>query len=238
MPAYERIRADIAQQIESNLIEAGERLPSEDELAKRYGVTRMTVRHALEQLVSDGLIQRRWGVGTFVLGALPPHRTFNRLQSLSEELATEGKALATKVLEQVQADADREIAEKLELEPGASVVSVQRVRSLNGRPVALQHSWIPLAVCPRLVRLTLSEGSLYATLAAEAAVVFGAADQVVTAVPAEGPVAEHLAVRKGSALLHIERLTYDTGGRAIEFARSWTAADLPIVMRLSRATKE
>ncbi len=238
MPAYERIRTDIAHQIASRVIEAGDRLPSEDELARHYGVTRMTVRHALDHLVTDGLIKRRWGVGTFVLGALPPHRTVNRLQSLTEELTTAGKLLTTKIVEQLQTSADGEIAEKLDLEPGASVVSLRRLRSLDGRPVAVQHSWVPMAVCPTLSRAALINGSLYATLTAEAGVALGAADQVVTAIGADHVLSELLQVRKGAALIHTERVTFDAGGRPVEFARSWTAPDLPIVMRLSRAPKE
>ena len=233
MAAYERIKTNIAEQIWSGHFQPGERLPSEGELARHYGVTRMTVRHALDQLVRDGLVQTRWGVGTFVSGGEPAFRTFNRLRSLSEEIAEGGRTLGTKILVQAEAAASKDIAEKLSLNEGVRVARLQRVRMLEGRPVALQDSWVPLSVCPSLAQVELIEGSLYKTLMAQG-IVLGSAVQTVTAVSAKKDQSALLGVPKGAPLLQVDRLTSDSGGRLIELAWSWTVADLPIVMRLTR----
>jgi GntR family transcriptional regulator len=237
MAVYERISADLAQQVRSGLLVPGERLPSEGELAQRYGVTRMTIRHAVEQLVRDGLLFRRWGVGTFVAEERPAYRSFNRLQSFAEDIAAEGRALMTKVLIQEEVAAPPAVAEALALAQGAPVVRWERVRLLENRPVALQHSWVPLSICPLLPRLALVNGSLYATLAAEGGVKLGSAEQTVVPVAAGRPEAAALAVPRGTPLLRIERVTRDVNAQVVELARSWTVADLPIVMRLTRGER-
>lgn len=237
--AYERIRADIGHKIASGQVAVGERLPPEQALAKRYGVTRMTVRHAVDHLLADGLVTRKWGVGTFISDPRPAHRSFNRLQGLAEEMANEGRELRTEVLalEEI-APMPEEIAKALALDGEAVAVFLKRLRFLEDRAVSLQHSWLPFSICPSLVRVPLVGGSLYATLKEEAGIELSTAEQTVTAVAARKAEAELLEIRPGAPLLSVERCTIDTKGRVIEYAHSWSIPEMPVVMRLNRRSQE
>jgi GntR family transcriptional regulator len=96
-PRYERIRADLESQVRSGILRPGAQIPSESALAEQYGVTRMTVRQALEQLSSDGVLVERRGLGTFVAEPRATYRKLNRLSSFRDEVGVEGHKVDTEV---------------------------------------------------------------------------------------------------------------------------------------------
>src|SRR4051794_5894871 len=98
VPAHKRIRDDLAAEIESGALSARDRLPGESDLAARYGVTRMTVRQALSNLVAEGLLVRRRGVGTFVADNAAQRRKMSRLTGFSEDMRNRGRAIETRML--------------------------------------------------------------------------------------------------------------------------------------------
>jgi GntR family transcriptional regulator len=232
--AYERISEDLTDRIESGEMKAGERLPGEHDLATRYGVTRMTVRHALSSLVERGLIYRRHGVGTFVADPSRRRRSLNRLTSFSEDMAAGAREFVTELLAKDVRTADADVVDALELSGGAEVIYISRLRIVDGVPGALQNSWVPLGRCPSLARQDLIEDSLYTTLERTCDVTLKYADQHIRAVAAGNGEASSLQVEAGSPLLRTERITRDDRDVAVELARSWTRPEFELVTRLER----
>ena len=220
IPVYQRIRGALREELAT--VPPGARIPSETSLAKRYGVTRVTVRQALSGLVAEGLLARHQGLGTFVLERSVAARSLSRLTSFTEDVSNLGMDLSTTVFVQEEICPPSDIRTQLALDADAHVVHLGRVRTFGGKPVALQHAWIPAGICPSLAWEPLRNGSLYQTLEQ----VFGIrpvrAEQRMSAVTATREQASLLQVRQRSPLLHVERRTFDESGRRVEFALSWT----------------
>ncbi len=232
IPAYERIREGLRMEFREAAL--GTKLPSETTLAKRYGVTRMTVRHAISFLASEGLVTREQGRGTFVAGLTRATRPLSALTSLSEDLRNQGLEPSTRVFAQEEIAATPQVARALALDIGAHVLHIARVRSVEERPVAIQHAWVPMGLCPTLAHESLENGSLYETLERRYGVRLRRAEQRISAVAATNEQTALLDVTKRSPLLHIERITVDDSGKRVEFALSWTRPEYELTAVLER----
>lgn len=233
-PVYTRIRADLAEQLASGKYKPGERLPSETALADQYGVTRMTVRQAVDGLVDDGLVVRRQGAGTFVSETGWSGRPLNRLSSFSEDLGRAGLEVDSVVLSQAAVDAPDDVRQALGLEPASQTVELERLRSVNDRPVSIAIVWLPLRLVPALVREPMAGRSLYAVLESKYGIRPVRAQQRITAVGADDRLARMLDVEQGSPLVAVQRLTYAEDNQPLELARSWTVPDMPLWIDLKR----
>lgn len=235
LPMYEVIYQDLAEQIASGALRPDSRLPSEGELADRYGVSRMTLRQALGQLKAEKLLVRRQGTGTFVAG--PQHsayRRVDRLASFRDDLALKGAALQTEIITQTSKIPPRDVRQRLFLKPRQQAVQLCRVRIVDGVPAAIQDSWLPYAVAPALARVPLVGGSLYRTLSERCGIQLEWAEQEVSAALADEHQAEQLGVPVASPLVTISRLAYADDTTPVEFARSWTRPEFPLLIRLAR----
>jgi GntR family transcriptional regulator len=231
--AHESISEDIRKQIDAGSLLPADRLPAETALAERYGVTRMTVRHALSSLVDGGYVYRRHGVGTFVADPAR-RRSLNRLRSFADELSEAGREVSTRILDRAVVPAEGEIAADLGLDAGEPLVFVARLRLVDGDPAAVQHSWVPCRLCPGLEDAPLLDGSLYLTLEERFGVVPLYADQRIFAVAADADLGAALEVATGLPLLQTERTVRDAGDVAIERARSWSRPEFELVTHLER----
>lgn len=233
LPAYERIREDLAAQIASGAFAISSRIPSETVLAERYGVTRMTVRSAVTRLVQDGLLVRRQGAGTFVVDREPVHRSHNRLMSFTREMDAQGYRVTTRLLSnRVEDRVPSSVREMLRIVGDEPTIVVRRLRYVGERPVALQESWIPYGRCPALVRTELVRGSLYETLQGTFGIALHHADERISAVAASAEQARLLETRRGAPLLQIERCTFDETNRPVEFVRSVNRQEYWLASRL------
>ncbi|MFB8387911.1 GntR family transcriptional regulator [Microbacterium sp. NPDC055910] len=229
---YRVIYDDIVGQIRSGVLEPAAQLPSEHELAKQYGVSRMTVRQALDLLGADELVIRKQGSGTFVRERSRRGRRLNRLRSFSDELAESSLHITSDVIRAELAEAPDDVAAALELAPGDLVNRLTRVRSVEGKPAALQDAWIPYPVAPGLVRAPLLEGSLYRTLSERYGVELRWAEQSMTASMLDEAEAELLGAATGGAVLFGLRTTYSAAGRPVEYTRGWTLPEFPLLLRI------
>lgn len=229
---YEVIYADLREQIESGALSANERLPSEPELAQQYGVSRMTVRHAMDRLVNDQMIVRRRGSGTYIAEQRPRFRRVNRLGSLQVEMGRSEADVRTTVLVQQAEQPPAEVRRALGLSPRQRAIHLLRVRFVDDSPAAVQDSWLPHDVAPGLARTGLVGGSLYRTLAEAFHIELDWAEQRVSAVAARGEWAKWLDVADGVPLIEITRWTYSKEQALIEYATSWTRSDFPLFIRL------
>jgi GntR family transcriptional regulator len=221
-PVYRQIAEDLRRAIQAGTLARDQRLPSESELAARYGVTRMTVRQAVDPLVHSGLVVRRQGAGTFVAHAVPPTRRLDRLESFTEEVRRAGGRLVTRLLAcEVIAPPDDVVAQ-LGIGTRAQAVEVVRLRVIDRVPTVVMTSWLPHARVRGLDEQPLQDGSLYAALRDRFGLVPRRAEQRMSAVAADAAVAGKLGVEEGAPVLRIERTTFDDRAKPFEVARSWT----------------
>lgn len=231
---YSRIQRDLALAITGGDYPPGSRIPSEAALAKRFGVTRMTVRHAVDGLISEGLVARRHGSGTYVSHRSQAQRALNRLTSFTEDMQNQGRQASSREIGYSEVEAPARVQEQLELHEGAHVVVLERLRRIDDEPVAIQRVWLPFWLAPELARRSLDGASLYAVLEREYGIRLTAARSRITAVAADKGQADLLQVDIGAPLVFSERLTRDSNNRPVEFAETWSVPKLALWVDLHR----
>jgi DNA-binding GntR family transcriptional regulator len=214
-----------AQQLQAAIdrgdLRPGQRLDNEVELATRFGLSRPTLRKAIEQLVGQGLLVRKRGVGTQVVQSQV--RRPVELSSLFDDLAGSGRRPSTRVLSCQEVPADETVAAALGVPLGEPVTSVERIRSADGEPLAMLRNWLPKDV-GELTPAALTEHGLYDVLRRHG-VHLRIANQRISAAVADAAQARLLGTRKAAPLLTMERTSYDDTGRAVELGRHLYRAD-------------
>jgi len=218
-PVHMSIRDDLRMRLNAGEWSPGERLPSETELAARYGVARMTVRQAVGALASEGAVIRRQGLGTFASDRRPT-RTVDLLLSFTEEMRRQGLEVETKLINATVEQPPPAAREALQLGQSAAAVTVRRVRVVDGCPIVVQTSWLPYARFAGLDADPLREGSLYAMLEANYGVRIMRAKQAFTADAADAADAAALGLQPCQPVLRIARTTYDSSNLVVEYAIS------------------
>jgi len=199
-------------------LEPGSPLPSERELAERFGVARMTVRAQIERMAHRQLVYRQQGRGTFVAERRLAHT--EHLTSFTEDMRARGLSAGARMLGVETVRAPRALAARMELPFGSKVVQVRRVRTADGVPMAVEQTHLPVARFPGLADEDLTTLSLYAVLAQRYGVELAEAVQRVTVVLVDAENAVLLETPVGEPAFRIERLTRDASGVVIEFAAS------------------
>ncbi len=219
LPLYYQIKELLRERIERGELRPHERLPSENELERALGVSRMTARRALAELETEGYVYREQGRGTFV--AEPKLRqSLLRLTSFTEDMRARGLRPGARVLD-VRVMRDERVAARMGLEPEEAFVRVRRVRLADGQPLALETAYVRAALCPGLEAEDLTDRSLYQTLRERYKLQLGRAEQTLEAGAATEFEAQVLRIPVGQPVLLIERLTFLGDGKTpIEFVRS------------------
>jgi GntR family transcriptional regulator len=224
-PAYAQIVDQLGEGIASGRLEPGMKLPTERELAAELGVSRMTVRQALNALTARGFLVRATGRrgGTFV--ARPKLvRDLGTFMGLSEQLRRQGIRAGARVLSAQRRPATVAVAAALELAPRDRVTEIVRLRLADDEPFALERSIFPVRRFPDLLAHDL-EGSLYDVLdEAYGAAPWRAVERLEPVLASEFD-AESLAVAPGSPLMLVERIAYADDGEPVEFARDLFRGD-------------
>ncbi|MGV9527477.1 GntR family transcriptional regulator [Streptomyces cellulosae] len=213
VPLYFQLAQQLESAIEHGTLTPGTLLGNEIELAARLGLSRPTVRQAIQSLVDKGLLVRRRGVGTQVV-----HSKVKRpleLSSLYDDLESAGQRPTTTVLVNTMVAASAEVAAALGVNEGSEVHRIERLRSAHGEPIAYLCNYIP----PGL--LDLDSGQLEATglyrLMRAAGITLHSARQTIGARAATAVEAERLREQPGAPLLTMQRVTFDDTGRAVEY---------------------
>jgi GntR family transcriptional regulator len=199
--------------------EVDEPIPSERELAARYGVARMTVRQAVESLVAEGRLFKVTGKGTFI--AKPKVDLQARLTSFSEEMTRRGMRPGSKVLEHTVARATAHLARQLDCEAGDELVYLKRLRLADDVPMAIDHTWLPHRLVPGLAA---PAASLFDELDKRFSLVPDWGEDTIEAGAADTELAEFLGVPTGSPVLHLERHSY-AGPVLVSYSDSFYRAD-------------
>jgi len=218
-PLHHQLKELIRAQILSGELETHAQLPSERELCDQYGISRTTVRRAMAELLSEGLVYTTIGKGTFV--APPPlQEELQPLSSFSEDMARRGMKASSQLLRLAVENANDEHAALLGIPRGAEVVALSRLRLADGFPIAIQHIWLVHHLCPVVTNFDLKEHSLYDILTNQCGLKLAYADTSIRAVIATPNDCQLLQLAHPAAILLTEQKTYLEDGNVIEFAQS------------------
>jgi GntR family transcriptional regulator len=224
LPAYYQLQDWLTQRIDSGELAPGTRVPSERELTEPLGLSRMTVRHALDRLQRDGRLARRRGSGTFVAPALLVSE-IGELRGISAELAAQGHSSQTRVLGVNKIRAPQLVCEALNIVPRAHAIRVQRVRLVDGEPLSFETSWLHPVHCAAILREDLSEGSLTRLIVERCGRRLERGHERITATVLDDFEAEQLGTFAGAAAFRVQRTTYEAPDVAVEIAISILRGD-------------
>lgn len=223
-PLHTQICEALRLQIQNARLKAGENFPSERELAELYGVSRMTVRQALQRLRQEGLIYHERGVGTFVSSRKIDVHTRN-LGGFSDEMHTLGIKPSSRVLRLKCESANEQIARDLDLEENEQVFHLERLRLADGEPMAFEATFLPEKLCPELDKWDLTENSLYRILTENYNLQMSRAAESLEAAAATQFVAGQLGVKTGAPVLVVRRVVFSSSNQPIESAHTTYRAD-------------
>jgi GntR family transcriptional regulator len=234
IPLYGRVQGVLSQEIKTGMLPSGTQLPTEDALIERFGISRITVRRAIQELVAQGLVEIRRGVGTFVA---PPKisQDLTQLTGFVEDMQAHGRSASARLIDTEVVDASESVASRLGLSRGTRVMRIKRVRVADGVSMSLDDTYLPLAIGKLIIKNDLQVEPIFTLLENKYQIPLIAADYRMEAVAAEPWVALELGVAEGSPIFLIERTSYTTGNKPVDHERLYYRGDLiRFVTRLVR----
>jgi GntR family transcriptional regulator len=220
-PRYARLRDRMIAAMEDGILRPGAPLPPERELATLTGLSRVTVRRAIQALAEAGLVEQKQGSGSFVKGRPRVQQSLQRLTSFTEDMAQRGLSTTSVWLERGLFLPAPEEAEALGLDPGDQVARIARLRLSDDAPMAIERASLPVDLLPNP---TIVTRSLYDVLDAAGNRPVRAM-QKISAINLGRDDADRLGVPEHAAGLRIERVSYLASGRVVEFIRSLYRGD-------------
>jgi GntR family transcriptional regulator len=199
-------------------LDVGHSIPSERQLTGDLGVSRLTVRAALDELVRDGYLERRHGSGTYVTE--PKIAQPLTLTSFSNDMRRRGMVPGNRTLELTTIVAGARLAHKLAVSPDARIVRVKRLRLADSRPMAMEVLHVHEALIPGLTRSDFEDHSFYDLLAERYGIVIASGTQSIEPTVTNEEESEVLGVPLHSPAFLFERTTVSESGRIVEFVRS------------------
>lgn len=223
-PLYQQIYQILRQKIMAGEWQPDELLPSEAALVAQYAVSRATVRQALDGLVSDGLIVRRQGRGTFI-AAPAVTQGLVRIISFTADMRQRGLLPSTKLISAELVPASRALAEQLVIAEGEPLARIERLQLADGVPMSVEVSHLVHRYCPGILAQDYTTHSLRQVLEQQHQIRITSARQTIRAMSATDDLAAALAIRPGSPLLTIERLSFSEANVPLEYLRLYHRGD-------------
>lgn len=209
-PLYVQLMEELETSIRNGVYKPGDKIMTEAEMAKEYGVSLITVRKAVGSLMEKGLVVRKQGKGTFV--TKPKYsRNMKKLQSFTEMCEQMGVKPGAQVLENRLIMADKKVADWLGIEPGSNVVYISRLRLADGEPVQVEKSYFPLKYA-FLLEEDLNNGSMFECLKEKAGAKVASSEKMIELCRATAEEAALMDVKKGDYLLFVKSTAYDENG--------------------------
>ncbi len=219
LPRYFQLKEIMRERIVSGDWKPGDLIPSERELSETYGISRMTVRQAITELVNEGSLYREQGKGTFVSQRKVTQQLI-RLTGFTEDIRARGQRPGTKLLSAQMVPVDEAAAERLRIKVGVMLIRLQRLRLADGEPLAIEVSQLSFKGCERLLEEDLENNSLYWLLETKYSVPPMEAEQELEAGLAGSEEAQLLKIAVGSPVLFTRRTTYTERNQPFEYARA------------------
>lgn len=218
VPVYIQIHDKIRKEIEDGLWAVGDRLPSERELSIQFGVSRMTLRQAIQALADDGILERKIGSGTYVARQKVQEK-MTGTTSFTEIMLSQGRTPSSKTIAYYTTKPSSSEMEKLKLSAADSILRMERVRYADDVPICFEVASIPLTIVQGYSKAEITQ-SLYSTLENKGGYKVGDATQTISAMLASEQIADYLEIKRGDAVLRLRQLTYLTDGRPFEYVRT------------------
>jgi GntR family transcriptional regulator, N-acetylglucosamine utilization regulator len=236
-PVYLQIAAALRHLLRTGRVAPGAALPPEHALAKRFGVSRMTMRQANDVLEREGLIERQRGRGTFaVQNRLVKQEQETR--SFSEEIRRRGGVPSSRLVSFKTIEAPAGVAADFGIAAGDPIYVIDRVRLADNVPMALESVQIPVVRCPNLERFNIVDHSLYQIFEENYGIELARSEEEISAVPPNRNHRKMLQLPAAAAVLLVKRKTYTTDGKLFELATDAYRGDLYVaIVQSTRARK-
>lgn len=220
IPVYAQLQEHMRKEIVENRLQPGARLPSENDLTQRYGISRMTVRQALRGLVREGLITVRKGEGSFVSSS-PDVQMLITLDGFSAEMQKRGHKVHSQFLETLEVSFSDKVCQAflcLEERKTSSLVRIKRLRFLDEKPFAVETSYMPSALGRELLARRLDRDfSIYGYLSRERKIELAKAEYIIEPLTAGAVQAKLLRIRTGQPVLSMSGTTCSVEGMPVEY---------------------
>ena len=223
VPFYQQLKDLLLEAVRDETLQTGDRLPSERQLSEHLGISRLTVRRTLGDLVNAGRLVTQPGKGTYIRGPKLEQGT-RQLAGLTEDLRRRGHTVTSRVLRVLVQPASGKTAKLMRLGPEDEVVLLERLRLVDGVPLSIERSYLNHRLCPGIVLRDLA-ASLYHILQETHGLKIPKAEQTYEAVGAGRKESALLGVTEGSPLLLCERIAYTDNGDVIEYGVAWFRGD-------------
>ena len=234
IPLYAQVEAVLAASIADGSYPAGTRLPNEETLIERFGVSRTTIQKTVQNLISRGLIEIRRGKGTFVI---QPRITqeLTELSGFVEDMHALGRNPTARVLDQQVMPANETVARRLALAVGTLVVRIQRVRLVDGMPLSFDETWLPRELGEKVISNNLETEPIFSLLERKYDTPLVEAEYRLEATSAVAAVAQALGIDPGSPIFLIERTSYSARHQPVDYEKLHYRGDqIQFVTRLAR----
>jgi GntR family transcriptional regulator len=234
VPLYAQLESILAAEICAGRLPPGDQIPKEDELVKRYAVSRTTVRQTIQNLIRRGLIEIRRGKGTFVL---QPKITqeLTQLTGFVEDMQSLGRNASARVLDWQTVAARGSVARQLAIPAGTPVIRIQRVRLADNSPLSFDETWLPREIGERILENNLETEPIFSLLEQKYDMPLVEAEYRLEAISADTTVARALGIDAGSPIFLIERTSYTSGHQPVDYEKLYYRGDqVRFVTRLAR----
>ncbi len=225
IPYWRQLYTLLKERILAKEWKPGQKFYSEGELCRDYGISRTVVRSALQELENEGLISRRKGKGTFVLGPKISEGLAQNLTGFYQDMAERGLLTASRVLLHEVISCPEKVADLLNLPAQAPVIVIHRLRYVEGDPIALVTSYLPLQLCPQLENVDLTDRSLYEFLEKNCNILITHARRVLEATYASESQATLLQIAPGDPLMKLESISHTEDGTPVEYFEAFHRGD-------------
>jgi len=234
IPLYAQVEAVLAAGIADGSYPPGTRLPNEETLIERFGVSRTTIQKTVQNLISRGLIEIRRGKGTFVI---QPRITqeLTELSGFVEDMHALGRNPTARVLDQQVMPANETVARRLALAVGTLVVRIQRVRLVDGMPLSFDETWLPRELGEKVISNNLETEPIFSLLERKYDTPLVEAEYRLEATSAVAAVAQALGIDPGNPIFLIERTSYSAQHQPVDYEKLHYRGDqIQFVTRLAR----
>lgn len=234
LPLHAQVEEALLQSISAGGLPPRTRLPSEDELMERFAVSRTTIRTAIQSLIGRGVVEIRRGKGTFVTQPLLTQE-LTELTGFVEDMQALGRQASAQVLDRRIVAASETVARQLGLQRGAQVARIQRVRLADSVPLSFDETYLPEDLGSKIMADDLENQPIFALLEQKYSTPLLEAEYRLAAVASHGTVARALGIDAGSPIFLIERTTYSSSRRPVDYERLYYRGDhIRFVTRLTR----
>ncbi len=217
IPYYVQLMDLMTEMIQSKTWKPGSKIPGELDLCKEYGVSRTVVRQALRELEYQGVVLRRKGKGTFVAEPKISEGLAQKLTGFYQDMVERGLKPITQVLHQRVVPCNEKVAGYLKIKPGARVIDINRLRSIEDAPLQIVNTFVPYDLCPQLAQIDLTNRSLYQFLEEDCHIFISHGRRFIEAVAASEQDARLLQVERGAPLVMLDSISYQEDGTPVEY---------------------